>query len=528
VALTKIDRVDASRLSEATGEIRTLLAGSSLSGSPVFPVSAATGEGVDALKSLLVAEARACPPRASAGNFRLAIDRCFRLTGTGLIVTGTAVSGVVSVGDQVRLLLAGVSARVRSIHAQNRAADAGKAGQRCALNLSGPGLKYEDIQRGDWVVTGGVPEPVTKFDALLRIPATEQPFEHWTPVHLHLAAADVTGRIAILENDQIAPAASGLVQLVLDRPVGALRGDRFVIRDQSAQRTLGGGEVIDVHPPLRGRARPERLRYLAAMQASSDESALRTLLASSPYGLDLSKFTSNRNLTVQEASRLFATAGVKVVETPSGNTGFARDRWDGMKSAFLEKLADGHRRAPNQVALSEEHVWAESRLPREAVAALVSELVREARLIREPGGVRLPSHISAMSPADAALWKKTESVLRGVRPPSIHEAAAAVSEDPKKMEAFLARAAKFGLAVRVAPNRFFLPEALLELARAAEQVASPASRQFSMPAFRDHTGIGRGVTIEVLEYFDRIKFTRRLSDVREIVRAPADLFGRHT
>ena len=223
VALTKIDRVTVSRAEDVRNEIANLFAATTLASSPVFPVSAITGQGVEDLKAHLLAEARDCRPKTTAGNFRLAVDRSFSISGAGLVVTGTAFSGSLSVGDPVRMLDAGLTLRARMIHAQNTASQTGKAGQRCAINLAGPELKPERIERGDWVVTGDVPAPIQKFDARLRVLQSElRPLAHWTPVHVHLGAADVTGRVAVLESSSIAPGASGLVQIVLDRPIGAL------------------------------------------------------------------------------------------------------------------------------------------------------------------------------------------------------------------------------------------------------------------------------------------------------------------
>jgi selenocysteine-specific elongation factor len=530
VALTKIDRVAPSRLREAAGELSVMLAGTSLEKAPVFPVSALTGEGVEALKDHLVRAAHDCPPRPTNGNFRLAIDRCFSLKGAGLIVTGTAVSGQVAAGDHVRLLKTATAARVRSIHAQNRASENGRAGQRCALNLSGPGLNHDLIERGDWVVTGGVPEPVTKIDARLRVLKTEaEAMEHWTAVHVHLGAADVTGRVAILGADQIPPGGSGLVQLVLDRPTGAVRGDRFILRDQSARRTLGGGSVIDIFPPGRGRARPERLAYLAAMQDPDTLAALVSLLLYAPNGLDLSKFAANRNLTAKEATQLLSEAGVHIVANPAGEMGFSHARWAELKSQALNAIRSIHRREPNQTSVAEDRLLNDGRsAARELAAAIAADLVREGKLIREPSGVRLPEHMPAMSAADTALWKKIAPLMDAnrLRPPAVHELAVAVAENPQKMEAFLVRASKFGLIVRVAPNRFFLAGALLDLGKIAEQeAAKQPARQLTLPAFRDRSGVGRTVAVEILEYFDRVKFTRRVGDARQVIRPASEVFA---
>ena len=218
-------------------------------------MSSITGAGIGELLEHLEQAARATTRRKTEGNFRLSVDRCFTLAGAGLVVTGTAMSGSVAVGDEIEVLLMGAKARVRALHAQNAAVERGSAGQRLALNLAGLDAKAR-VARGDWIVRGAVPPAVHRFDARLD---TIEPLKHWTTVHAHLGAADVLGRVALLDD-------TGLAQIVVEQPVGAVHGDRFILRDASARRTLGGGTVIDVFPPPRGRAKPERLAYLKAME----------------------------------------------------------------------------------------------------------------------------------------------------------------------------------------------------------------------------------------------------------------------
>ncbi len=265
VALTKIDRVPVERASEASAEIRQFLSATGLAESPIFPVCALTGEGIGDLRHYLQDAARQTPARSGGERFRLAVDRSFTLMGIGTVVTGTVHNGSVRVGDRLLISPSGREARVRGIHAQNQPAECGEAGQRCALNLAGPDLHRQDIHRGDWVLDAALHVPTARLDVELRVlAAEEQPLRHWTPVHCHLGAADVTGRVAVLEGEAIAPGAAGLAQLVLDHPVAALHGDRFILRDQSASRTLGGGRVLDVAPPARGRRKPQRLELLRA------------------------------------------------------------------------------------------------------------------------------------------------------------------------------------------------------------------------------------------------------------------------
>ena len=520
VALTKIDRVEPSRLAEIRGECAALLAETTLDGARILPVSAVTGEGIAALKDYLLREAHACPPRPASGNFRLAIDRCFSLSGTGLIVTGTVFSGAVAVGEQIRVLQPGLSARIRSIHAQNSPAERGRAGQRCALNLSGAGLKQEVICRGDWVVTGNLPEPARKLDTRIRVLWHERrPLAHGTPVHVHLGAADVIGRVAILDGSSIAPGDSALVQLVLDRPLGAVRGDGLILRDQSAQCTIGGGYVIDVFPPLRGRARPGRLACLRAMDCDNHKQALTCLLEAAAGEVSLQQFTANRNLTHAEAQQIFARMQMRVVQ----QLAYSIPYWSHLRQTALENLETLHRREPGAIAFPEERLLS---APREVALAVTAELLRERAIVKEASGVRLASHLPMLEALDTAQWKRIAPLLaqNPLRPPTMNEIAAAIHENPKKIESFLLRASRLGLLIRVTANRFFVPEAIRRLAAITEDLASrDRDRRVTAAALRDATNIGRTVAIDVLEYFDRVRLTRRVGDTHEVVARLSDI-----
>ena len=486
VAISKIDRVPPERVSQVTEEIAALLAPTALAQAPVFPLSAVTGAGVEALRAHLAEVSRALNQKRRGGNFRLSVDRCFTIAGAGLVVTGTAMSGEVKTGDEVRALLAGASARVRTIHAHNATVTRGEAGQRLALNLAG--LKAP-VARGDWVVAGNVPPPVRRLDVRLRA-VNGETIAHWMPVHVHLGAADVLGRVALLDD-------AGLAQLHLEQAAGAVRGERFIVRDQSARRTLGGGIVIDVFAPTRGRAKPERLAWLRAMENDDDAAALQALLALSPAGVDLARYSANRNLPAASGWR------------------FSAAHWSTLREKALGALARWHAQHPDTAGRAEEHLFDGTgvRLAPEARRLLADELAREGAVVREGGALRLSSHRALLGEADAALWKRVEPLLAVPRPPSLGELAPALGMDGAKLEATLSRLARHGLVVRVSKNRFFMPAPLERL----QALAMEMGGAITAAEFRDASGLGRNVAIEVLEYFDRIKLTRRVGDAHVLL-----------
>ncbi|MEQ8663890.1 MAG: selenocysteine-specific translation elongation factor, partial [Gammaproteobacteria bacterium] len=349
IALTKIDRVDAARVDAVSAACRDLFAPTALAASALVPVSAVTGAGIATLRAELVRLAAMLPPRPTNGNFRLAVDRSFVLKGAGRVVTGTVFSGAVALEDDVFHLPHGSALRVRGIHAQNRAASIAVAGDRCALNLAGSALREAEPGRGDWITGAGCAFTTRRLEALVRVLAGEsRALANRSPVHVHLGAADVTARLVTVDGGAIEPGAAGLVQLQLDHPLHAVHGDRLVLRDQTARRTLGGGSVVDPQPEVRGRNRAERLAGLAAMQAGDHDAVLGALLAALPAGLDLARFAASFNLTAAERDALLARAAVVVIEQTGVARGFLPARMAALEAMIVPALAALHGARPQQ------------------------------------------------------------------------------------------------------------------------------------------------------------------------------------
>ena len=221
---------------------------------------------------------------------------------------------------------------------------------------------------------------------------------------------------------------------------------------------------------------------------------------------------------------------MRVAGAGAGRTGFTPAAWQGLKVRALETLAAFHRQHPNAAGLADDRLLRGGaiRVAKEAAAALAAELVAEGKAARAGAALRLPSHEPQLSPADATSWRRVAPVLdkSPLRPPSIHEAAASLGESAQKLETLLVRVSRAGHLVRLSPGRFIRPVSLRQLAEIAAEVAADSpDRAISAARFRDRSGIGRNVTIEVLEYFDKVKFTRRVGDAHHILRPVADAFG---
>ena len=533
VALTKVDLVAAERRAEVATEIERALDGTSLRGSEIMSVSSVTGEGIDALRSRLFDASRFVIGRAADGRFRLAIDRSFSLTGVGTVVTGTVLSGTVAIGDQIMISPSGLNARVRSIHAQNRPADWGRAGERCALNLAGDRITKDAIHRGDIALDPELHAPADRIDATLRVLRSEaRPITQWMPVRLHHAAVEVGARIVLLEDGQIAPGQQARVQLVLDHPIAAAAGDRFVLRDTSAQRTIGGGRFVDLRAPARKRRTPERLALLDAHAIDDPEQALAALCACGPGYVDLTSFARDRALGADEIARIAEKLALICLSMERTVVALAPARWSELKRGVFERLTAFHGENPDLPGMGLERLrlQLEQRLPGPAFAAALQALARSKEIALDGAWVRLPRHEVRLTAGDEALWRIVRPMLAGkerFRPPRVRDIGGALGEDEANIRRLCKLLSRMGKSDEVAHDHFFLRGTVAEMVEVAADLAAQAPNgQFAAAEFRDRLNNGRKVAIQILEFFDRHGVTLRRGDLRRINKHRLDLFRR--
>jgi selenocysteine-specific elongation factor len=519
VALTKADLVDDDQLLERMAEVETLLSSTTLKGAEIVPVSALTGRGVEELKSrlLLLGEST----KGATGFARLAVDRSFVLSGAGVVVTGTVHAGEIRVDDRLLLTPSGLEARVRSLHAQNRPAEVGRAGERCALNLAGARLSKDAIRRGDWVVSPELHAPTDRLDVRLSLLASEgQPLKHWAPVHVHLGSAHVMGRVALLEGDTLKPAGSALAQLVLEEKIGALTGDRVILRDPSAIRTIAGASVIDPFGPPRNRRSERRLAELAAL-AVSDAAVLPKLLRLDAGFIEVGRFGLSRNLRPVDVDRLLQDSGGVRLE----GYGLLADTLAAARKDIVDTLKAHHETKPDAPGLQPERLRLAlaKRWPPAVFKALVDQEVKAKKVTVDGAFLRLPGHSLTLGARDEGLWRKisAELIRERYKPPRVRDFANAYAVPEAEMRRLLQRLAKIGRVVEVAPDQYFLRPVVAEMIG----IAHAFGREFTAAEFRDKLDNGRKVAILILEFFDRHGVTVRRGDLRRTVPLKLEQFG---
>ncbi|MBE7375269.1 selenocysteine-specific translation elongation factor [Pseudomonas lopnurensis] len=522
VALTKIDRAEPQRIAEVRQQIEDLLAPGPLAGAPIFPVSSISGQGVDALRSALIDEAARVHARSDSGHFRLAIDRAFSVTGAGVVVTGTAFAGHVRVGDELLLSPSGKNVRVRGLHAQNRAAGEAHAGQRVALNLAGERLAVEQIHRGDWLLQPLLHAPTQRIDVELQLlPGEAHELRHWTPVHVHLGAQDVTARVALLEGESLAPGGRMFAQLLLNAPAHAVHGDRVVLRDQSAQRTLGGGHVLDPFAPPRNRRREARLAQLRALNQPTLERALPDLLASAINGLDPQALERQFN---RPRGNWQLPADALEIATRQGARLFDHEHWNALGETLLAALQRFHDEQPDELGPDRDRLrrYALPQLERPVFIALLEQALAAGAIETSGPWLHRPDHRVRLSDTEETLKERLWPLLEAGRfdPPWVRDLARELGVEEAQMRQLLRKLARLGLLQQVVKDLFYPEFTIRQLAGHVLQLEAQ-SGVIRAAAFRDRIQLGRKRSIQLLEHFDRIGFTRRFGNERKVRRDSA-------
>ncbi len=528
IALTKVDRVERARVGQARDEIRAWLAPTMLAGAPVFETQAlqAGDAGVAALDAHLREAALAWRAHRDDGLFRLAIDRVFTLAGTGTIVTGTAFAGRVSVGDTVWLAPRAEPVRVRSVHVQNRAAQTGRAGERCALNLAG--IPKERIARGDWIVDRRLVAASERLDVeMAMLPDAEMTVRHWTPLHVHLATMHRLAHGTLLEGETLAAGQAARVQLLFDAPVCALPGDRFIVRNAQATRTVGGGRVLDPFGPARKRRAPQRHAWLDALTAWLETGRIEPLLEQSPRGMLRSTLEQLTGRALDESA---LPAEALVVPLRGAHERDAcivlRAHWEGMRATIIDALRTFHERSPDEQGpdTARARRIAAPLLPDALWRELIEAMVVEGEIARSGPWLHLPSHSVSLDPSEERLAARLLPLVGAghYSPPWVRDLASALEVPEEQVRNLLRKLARKGEVYQVVHDLFYRRDAVRELARLIAQLAGERGGGLPVASFRDATGLGRKRAIQLLEFFDRVGYTRFLHEVH-VLRADSRL-----
>ncbi|MEZ2600504.1 selenocysteine-specific translation elongation factor [Kluyvera intermedia] len=490
VALTKTDRVDTARIEEVRHEIADVLREYGFEEATLFETAATEGRGIDTLRDHL--RQLSARDRMEHQRFRLAIDRAFTVKGAGLVVTGTALSGDVRVGDTLWLTGKDTPMRVRGLHAQNQPVEQAHGGQRIALNIVGAAEK-DDLNRGDWLLSEAPPEPSERVIVELQ---SHAPLGQWQPLHIHHAASHITGRVSLLENN--------LAELVLDTPLWLADNDRLVLRDISAKVTLAGARVVTLNSPRRGKRKAEYLAWIAALALAKDDAqALAVHL--SRDAVKLGEFGWARQLSVPGLQQLiakpgFILAGDSLLDAPLAA------RW---QRKLLDALAIYHEQHKDEPGPGRERLRRIA-LPMEdeaLVLTLIEQMRESGTIASHHGWLHLPDHKAGFTDEQQAIWLKA-APLFGDEPWWVRDLATQTGTDENTMRVALRLAAQQGMITAIVKDRYYRNDRIVAFASMIRELDLEKGSACAAD-FRDKLNVGRKLAIQILEYFNRIGFTRR-------------------
>jgi selenocysteine-specific elongation factor len=445
--------------------------------------------------------------RSEDGLFRLAVDRVFTLPGRGTVATGTALAGRVRVGDTIAVMPAGTPVRVRSIHAQNRDSEIGRAGQRCALNLAG--IDKTALTRGDWLADPRALKPSTRLDVQLRWLRDSAPLANRAPLHVHVGTAHRVAHVVLLEASALSGGGATIAQLVFERPICAAAGEVFIVRDAQARKTQGGGVVIDPVAPARRRRSPDRLAYLAAVQSMLAGGGVLRLLENSPLGIEMGELSL---LTGLAPERVALPPQARIVEAAGWNVVILASHWQSLAQRTLHALGDFHREQPDEPGIDRGRL---RRMTAPTIAeavwrALIDELVQKQLVKQSEYWLHVPEHRATLNEHERDLAQKLQSALAAGRfdPPWVRDLALKVRVADDEVRLVLRKCMVQHEVYQVVRDLFYHRDSIRALAR---ELRSLYQQRGCVEAadYRDSIGVGRKRTIQVLEFFDRVGYTRR-------------------
>ncbi len=522
VALTKSDLVAPDGLELVRLEVSEFLRGSFLDAAPIVPVSSKTGAGLDTLKRELARLAAEVPGKDASHHFRLPIDRSFVMKGFGSVVTGTLVAGSVGVGEEVEVFPQRRRLRVRGLQVHGRVTERAYAGQRTAVNLAG--VEAGELERGMALSAPGLFEPTDRMDVELTLLASAPRLKHGARVHFHHGTMETIAEVRLHDHDVLVPGKQAYAQLRLRDATLLLPGDRFIVRQFSPVVTIGGGRVLHAHPEKHKRGDPGLRLELDALAGDNRERIIEALVQHAKGGAltlaQLVALTGWRLADVETSAAALVTAG-RLRRLPSAPAVFVDPaRWAELRVAALAGVDAFHKKEPLLEGMPKqelrERFFARSEMLFEPI---VADLVNQRELALAGDIIKRAGRAVALSKEEEDARRIIEQAFAraGLTVPAVKDVLAQTAVEPKRAQKIVNILVREGVLVKVTEELLFHRTALERLAELLRSYRKQKGERFTVPAFKELTGVTRKYAIPLLEYLDRQRLTRRVGDERVIL-----------
>ncbi len=525
VVLTKTDLVDEEWLELAMEDVRDFTAGTFLDNTPIVPVSAVKGHGLQDFVQTLEEICAKVPVRNKSSLFRLPVDRVFTMKGFGTVITGSLVSGRVQTGNTIMIYPSLISSKVRGIQVHSQSVDVAEAGQRTAINFQG--LEKAAINRGEVLALPGALKPSYMVDVQLNyLASNKKPIRNRTRIRFHTGTSEILGNLVLLDCEELKPGGKTAVQLRLDTPVSLVKDDRFVIRSYSPIRTIGGGRVLNPIPPKHKRFKPDIVQGLMDIPEKTPEDLIAYYIDQSGHmGASFADLILMTNITEKSLDKmlqgLLSKKDVLLVDRDNRifihSSGF-RD----LRQRLQAHLEEYHKAHPLKAGMPKEELKTKlpPRMSAKLFTLLMNQMLKEEVIAVAEDTVHLASHRVALGVDQAGVRDKILSVYRDARlqPPYFKELRKELNTDAQRAKDVLMLLLEDGSLVKVKEELYFDKAAIKRLQQELIDFLT-ANGEISTPQFKEMTGASRKYVIPLIEYFDSQNLTIRIGDIRKLRKA---------
>lgn len=502
LVLTKRDLVDANQAQQVAQQAQLLLQNYGMCANQIFEFCPNDDAALTALKQHIqqLAQHHDTNTEPQQQSFRMSLDRAFTIKGAGWVGTGTVISGQVQVGDLIYSSGQAGALRVRGIHCQGQTSDTASSGTRVALNLAGVS-NHRSLQRGDWLCSLKQPEPCPRPVVTIR---TFAPINHWQSVHCFHGGDHTLARVSLL--NEVSDESNGLAELVLEKPMQLCQDDPIILRHADGKQTLGAARVLALASPNRKKRTPERLSLLTALAQTSDAAAAISLLAQR-QALANDDLCWRWQMSPQGVSQLAHTMGLETIGDHLASAALL----DQQQQNLVEHLSQYHQAHPDQLGLGRQRLLRMSHcsLPEPVALELIGRLTEQGVMQTRGSLLQLPEHQTTLSEDAQRYWQQLAPKLaQATTPVWVTEMAEWVDASPAELRPICFQLVQQGYITAVIKDRYLLTDTLCHFADLIRSHMDSAST-LETSEFKAMVNMGRKVSIQVLEYFDRSGFTQR-------------------
>jgi selenocysteine-specific elongation factor len=512
IVLNKVDLIDEETLELAKEDVREAVKDTFLENAEIIPISAKTGYNIDLLKEKIKEIALKIEEKSSGGLFRMPIDRVFTLKGFGTVVTGTILSGSISVDTPVEILPTGINSKVRGLQSHGQSIKEAFAGQRVGINLQG--LSKEDLKRGDIVTIPNKLKPTYLIEAKIKLLKDASTLKNNVYIHFYLTTSETVGRVKLLDKNEVLPGQEAFVHIKLKDPIIAMAKDRFVIRRFSPLETLGGGVVLDPQPPIKKKDIDlEHLRIL--YNGDLSECLEVKIKRKGMKGMSVEEIEGWINIDISQihtaVEKLLGKNKVIKVE----NRLFHIEIFENFKQILLNLLKDFHANNPFKEGLPKEEL--KNKLSLERFPEILMLLPKIDEILIEGSLIKLKSQTK--QDIDPFIEERIlkELTIREFQPPFKDELSSILKIKETRLDDLLKIIAKKGKIVRINDSLYLAKENYEKMLNLLKDFFSKKT-EITVSEFRTMLNTTRRYAILYLEYLDSNKITLRVGEVRKLVK----------